>query len=56
MAGIIISMVIGLLLGYVTDKPYILIAAGMIAAYVVQRFINKSDKQVESKKTKTESN
>lgn len=55
MVGIIISLVVGLVLGSFTDKPYLVIAAGMIAAYAVQRLTRKSDKLVESENGKTES-
>lgn len=35
--GILISLIAGLVLGYLTEEPYLGIAIGMIVAFVVQR-------------------
>ena len=46
--GILISGGAGILLGFITKKPYIVIAAGIISAYIVQRLRETSEKKTET--------
>jgi len=36
--GAVVSLIIGMALGYLTEEPYLGIAAGIFMAFIIQRF------------------